>query len=89
MILAGDIGGTKSNIGLFDVRGGQLVRIAHQRYSSHERAGLQDITKEFLQENPANITAASFGVAGPVVNNRVHGTNMPWIVCLLYTSRCV
>ena len=80
MILAGDIGGTKSNIGLFDARDGQLVRVAHKRYSSHEHAGLQEIAKDFLQENPASITAASFGVAGPVVNNRVHGTNMPWIV---------
>jgi glucokinase len=80
MILAGDIGGTKSNIGLFDTRDGQLVRLAHKRYSSHEHAGLQEITKDFLQENPASVTAASFGVAGPVENNRVHGTNMPWIV---------
>jgi glucokinase len=80
MILAGDIGGTKSNMGLFDVRDGRLVRTAFKRYSSHEHAGLQEITKDFLRENPATITAASFGVAGPVVNNRVHGTNMPWIV---------
>jgi glucokinase len=80
MILAGDVGGTKSNIGLFDVRDGSLVQVAHKRYSSHEHGGLQEIAKDFLQKNPATITAASFGVAGPVVNNRVHGTNMPWIV---------
>jgi glucokinase len=80
MILAGDIGGTKSNIGLFDVRDAQLVQVAEKRYSSHERAGLQEIVRDFLQENPTTVTSASFGVAGPVVNNRVHGTNMPWIV---------
>ncbi len=80
MILAGDIGGTKSNIGLFDVRDEKLVRVAHRRYSSREHAGLQEIMRDFLRENPAPISAASFGVAGPVVNNRVHGTNMPWIV---------
>ena len=28
----------------------------------------------------ATVTAASFGIAGPVVNNRVHATNFPWIV---------
>jgi glucokinase len=80
MILAGDVGGTKSNIGLFDVQQGKLARVAHKRYSSHEHAGLQEILQDFLAENPEQITAASFGVAGPVVDNRVHGTNMPWIV---------
>jgi glucokinase len=80
MILAGDIGGTKSNIGLFDVQQERLTRVAHKRYSSHEHAGLQEIVQDFLAENTEKITAASFGVAGPVVDNRVHGTNMPWIV---------
>jgi glucokinase len=80
MILAGDIGGTKSNIGLFELRDGKLVRVAHKRYESHQHAGLQEIVQDFLQENPAKIDAASFGVAGPVVDNRVHGTNLPWIV---------
>ena len=80
MILAGDIGGTKSNLGLFDVQAGKLVRVTHKRYSSHEHAGLEEVVRGFLQENKAEVTAASFGVAGPVVNNRVHGTNMPWVV---------
>ncbi len=80
MILAGDIGGTKANIGLFDVQQGKLVRLAHKRYLSHQHAGLQEIVQDFLAENRASITAASFGVAGPVVDNRVHGTNLPWIV---------
>jgi len=80
MILAGDIGGTKSNIGLFDVQQGKLNRVAHERYLSHQHAGLQEIVQDFLGKNPAKIDAASFGVAGPVVDNRVHGTNLPWIV---------
>jgi len=80
MILAGDIGGTKSNLGLFDIQAGKLVRVVRKRYSSHEHGGLEQIVRNFLQENKAQVTAASFGVAGPVVNNRVHGTNMPWVV---------
>ena len=80
MILAGDIGGTKSNIGLFDVQQGKLNRVAHERYLSRQHAGLQEIVQDFLNKNPAKIDAASFGVAGPVVDNRVHGTNLPWIV---------
>lgn len=80
MILAGDIGGTKSNLGLFDVRQGKLVRIAYKRYTSHEYAGLHEVAKDFLGQNGAKVTAASFGIAGPIVNNTVHATNLPWIV---------
>lgn len=80
MILAGDIGGTKANIGLFEARQGKLARIAHKRYSSHQHAGLQEILQDFLDQQEFRVTAASFGVAGPVVDNQVHGTNMPWIV---------
>jgi glucokinase len=80
MILAGDLGGTKSNLGLFDVQNGKLVRTSHKRYASSDHAGLQEITKDFLGSVGAKITAASFGIAGPVVNNSVHATNLPWII---------
>lgn len=80
MILAGDIGGTKSNLGLFDVRQGKLVRVAYKHYPSHEYAGLHEVAQDFLREANAKITAASFGIAGPVVKNAVRATNLPWIV---------
>jgi len=80
MILAGDLGGTKSNLGLFDVQNGKLVRTSHKRYASRDHAGLQEITKDFLSNAGAKVTAASFGIAGPVVNNSVHATNLPWII---------
>jgi glucokinase len=80
MILAGDLGGTKSNLGLFDVQQGKLVRVAYKRYTSHEYPGLHEIAKLFLAENNAKVTAAAFGIAGPVVNNTVRATNLPWVV---------
>ncbi|HXZ11395.1 MAG TPA: glucokinase [Candidatus Sulfotelmatobacter sp.] len=80
MILAGDLGGTKSNLGLFDVQQGKLVRTAHKRYTSREHSGLAEMAKDFLHENPANVTAASFGIAGPVVDNSVRATNLPWVI---------
>jgi glucokinase len=80
MILAGDLGGTKSNLGLFDGESGKLVRASHKRYASREHAGLQEIAKDFLNGAGGKVTAACFGIAGPVVNNRVHATNMPWII---------
>ena len=49
MILAGDIGGTKSNLGLFDVQKGNLVRVADKRYASHEHSGLEEIVQDFSE----------------------------------------
>src|ERR1700732_4982818 len=80
MILAGDLGGTKSNLGLFDVRGEKLVCVAHKRFASSEHSGLEEIITLFLSGASGKITHASFGIAGPVVNNRVRGTNLPWVV---------
>lgn len=80
MILAGDIGGTKANLGLFDVQSGALTRVAHKRYVSAEHAGLSEIAADFLNQTGAKITAASFGVAGPVLDNRVQASNMPWLI---------
>ena len=78
MILGGDLGGTKANLGLFDLQNEKLVRVAFKRYASHEHAGLQEMVQDFLSLNKEKVTAACFGIAGPVVNNRVHITNLPW-----------
>src|SRR5580658_8157566 len=75
MILAGDLGGTKANLGLFDVKAGKLVRVADRRYATQKHSGLEEIASDFLNGAGAKITAASFGIAGPVVNNRVQATN--------------
>jgi glucokinase len=80
MILAGDVGGTKSNMGLFDVQGDKLVRVVDKRYPSAGHAALDDIAEDFVRTSNAKITAAAFGIAGPVLNNRVHTSNLPWIV---------
>ncbi len=80
MILAGDIGGTKTNLGLFDVQQGKLARVADKRYPSREHEGLEEIVTDFVSVTSAKVTAASFGIAGPVVDNRVRTGNLPWIV---------
>jgi glucokinase len=49
MILAGDLGGTKSNLGLFDVQQGKLVRVAEKRFSSQAYPNAEQIMQEFLQ----------------------------------------
>jgi glucokinase len=78
MILAGDLGGTKCNLGVFDARAEKLARTAGKRYGTQEHSSFDEIVKDFLRETGAKVTAASFGIAGPVVDNKVRGTNMPW-----------
>ncbi|HXA76932.1 MAG TPA: glucokinase [Candidatus Acidoferrales bacterium] len=80
MILAGDIGGTKTNLGLFDVQQGKLNRVAEKRYPSREHKGLEEIVADFVRVTGAKPIAAGFGIAGPVVDNRVRTGNLPWVI---------
>src|ERR1700683_3683478 len=80
MILAGDLGGTKANLGLFDIKAGKLVRVADRRYATHQHSGLEEITSDFLNGAGTKNTPASFGTAGTVLNTRVQATNFPWVV---------
>ncbi|MGB6670350.1 MAG: glucokinase [Candidatus Acidiferrum sp.] len=85
MILAGDVGGTKCNIALFSERNGKLTSVFTQRFASKDFAQFDLIVREFLRQAAAHLTreqirAAGFGVAGPVMNNRVRATNLPWTV---------
>ena len=80
MILAGDIGGTKTNLGLFDIQQNTLTKTFDKRYPSGEHKGLEEIVADFLQVSGAKPDSASFGIAGPVVDGRVRTGNLPWIV---------
>lgn len=79
MILAGDIGGTKTVLALFSTERGIAGGSLHQtRYPSSEYDSLQAIIAEFLANTGCRPTAASFGVAGPVQGRRASITNLPW-----------
>jgi glucokinase len=80
MILAGDIGGTKTNLGLFEERQGTIVKVTDKRYASSEHKGLEEIVSDFVGATRAKVDAASFGIAGPVVNGRVQTGNLPWVI---------
>jgi glucokinase len=85
VILAGDVGGTKCNLALFAEKGGKLHVVFRQRFASKDFARFDLIIKEFTQQAAPHLTdekvrAAGFGVAGPVINNRIHATNLPWVI---------
>ena len=76
MILAGDVGGTKVHLALFDFIDGNLKHARDKQFPAKEYAGLEAIVKEFLVAE--KVTAACFGVPGPVRDGRLRLTNLPW-----------
>ena len=80
MILAGDIGGTKTVLSLLTREtDGSLDCLQEQTYSSQQYPQFDDILTAFLPAG-VHIKSACFGVAGPVVNQRCHTTNLPWLL---------
>jgi len=80
LILAGDIGGTKTNLGLFRKGKRRPVVKVIKTYPSQEAPSLSYIIEQFLAKHPAAVTNACFGVAGPVRNGVSRTTNLPWDV---------
>jgi glucokinase len=85
MILAGDVGGTKVHLALYDFTGGHLHPIRDQKFPAHQFATLDEVVNKFLvaDENEpkvhrADIMAACFGLPGPVRDGRLKLTNLPW-----------
>lgn len=86
MILAGDVGGTKTYLGLFEqaVAGPRLL--TSRRCPTRQYASLASMVREFLPEN-SRVSAMAFGVAGAVVDGKASLTNVPWnLDCAELTS---
>jgi glucokinase len=85
VILAGDVGGTKCNLALFAEKNGKLEVVFREHFASKEFAQFDLVIQEFARRaaphlGSEKIRAAGFGVAGPVINNRIRTTNLPWII---------
>ncbi len=81
MIITGDIGGTKTNVALFETNGRELGEtIAHKSFPSGSYPSLEAILEEFIAEHQPHLTHACFGVAGPVIEGHVETPNLAWDV---------
>jgi len=80
MFLAGDVGGTKTNLAIFTSEGGKLHVVAEQSFLNHSYAGFEEIVKEFLAGHDYIVTQACFGIAGPVKAGRAKMPNLPWTI---------
>ncbi|MGZ9174657.1 MAG: glucokinase [Candidatus Binatia bacterium] len=80
LVLAGDIGGTKTHLALFSVRGEKLHAESLRTFPSKRYSGLVPVLQEFLAGDGSKIDGACFGIAGPVVDGKVKTTNLPWML---------
>ena len=80
MLLAGDIGGTKTDLAIFSVERGPHSPIAQTQVHSADYPSLQVLVKEFLEKAKTPVERACFDVAGPVIDGRVKITNLPWVI---------
>ena len=80
LVLAGDIGGTKTELALFSVHGEKLRMEAQRRFQSKRYSGLVPVLQDYLAGAAKTIDAACFGIAGAVVDGKVTTPNLPWMV---------
>ena len=79
MILAGDIGGTKTNVALFEIEETGKP-LAQRSFPSGKYDSLEAIVGEFVAEHKPELTHACFGIAGPVKDGQVKTPNLKWVV---------
>ncbi len=80
MILAGDVGGTSARLAAYETRGGGLGLLVEKTYPSTQYPGLGEIVERFVAEHDLRLTHACCGIAGPVRDNCVKTTNLPWFI---------
>jgi glucokinase len=80
VILAGDVGGTSTRVGLFEIRSGQLAAARVEKYPSRGHEGLREIVHVFMATEARPVRQACFGIAGPVIDGRADTPNLPWVV---------
>lgn len=80
LLLAGDVGGTKTALALVEPGRGPLRVVAEAIYDSRRPGQLDGMVREFLADHPGRVRWASFSVAGPVIGGRVQLSNLGWSI---------
>src|SRR5882757_5493324 len=80
MLIAGDIGGTKTDLAIYSIESGPHAPLAQTEVHSADYPSLQAMVAEFLGQVKMSVDVASFDVAGPVIDGHVKTTNLPWMM---------
>jgi glucokinase len=83
MLIAGDIGGTKSHLVAYDEQNGKLCAVARKRYATRDFSSFESLVDTFSREarqsaSESAVSAAGFGVPGTVVDGILHAAHIPW-----------
>lgn len=78
LVLAGDIGGTKSNLAFFRGKSGAPESVVERTYGNRDFSGLSDVVRRFLADTGLAARSACFGVAGAVVDGESRLPNLGW-----------
>jgi glucokinase len=80
LLIAGDIGGTKTLLAIYDLEERARAPVFQAEYRSADYTGLDVMVREFLAASHSTVRAACFDVAGPVIEGRAQLTNLPWTI---------
>ena len=80
VLLAGDVGGTKTNLALYSPEKGPREPLVRATFPSSAYGSFEDMVAEFLRQSGAVLSCAVFGVAGPVEGSRAQITNLQWVI---------
>src|SRR6202790_2103294 len=80
MILAGEIGATRTRLAAFETEGNRLQRVVEKNYMSQQHDGLSGILADFIKTEGIPVHSACLGVAGPVRAGRSKIFNLPWVI---------
>ena len=79
-ILAADIGGSQARLGLFTLQHGELILKTIKSYRTSEFSSFPALMDVFMSQYSSKADSVCLGVAGPVVNGQVTGTNFAWTI---------
>src|SRR5580693_1603387 len=80
MILAGEIGATRTRLAAFETEGSRLQCVVEKNYPSQQHDGLSGILADFIRTEGIPVHSACLGVAGPVRSGRSKISNLPWVI---------
>jgi glucokinase len=90
MILAGDVGGTKIHLALYNFAAGRLAAVRDHKFPAQEYPSLDAVVNAFLTDSERpQVVAACFGCPGPVRDGRLKLTNLPWTLDARLLTRSV
>ena len=78
VVLAGDVGGTKTNLALFQIVEGQFKTLTEKTFSTKKYSSFLDMVNALSSKGLPTINSICLGVAGPVIEGKVKGVNIPW-----------